>query len=389
MTPTLRPVFVQIVDRYNLPLLGARIEVHAADGSVASFTKKKNRPTRIEIDADRTVTIVARHRNLPEERRDVGVDARELVIRFDSEAFPTVLIVCALESEAAAVLAVCDYYDELPTAGGDGDPNIYQIGTYASSTGDIAATRSILLAIAGMGTQSAAVVTTHALRSFWTRIRHVIMVGIAGGCPSPAKPENHVRLGDIVAVNERGLIQYDYIKREVDGDEHRGSLQRPSAEMLNAARQLGVLANLRAGLPAWESRLNAVITHHPRFARPDDDVLHDGDLIVPHPVDPHRQAGRPKVIRGAIGTANILLKDPRLRDKVRDKFGVRAIEMEGSGVLDAGWAMNRDVMVVRGICDYCDEYKNDAWQPYAALCAAAYARGLVEAMPVELLRPTP
>jgi nucleoside phosphorylase len=66
---------------------------------------------------------------------------------------------------------------------------------------------------------------------------------------------------------------------------------------------------------------------------------------------------------------------------------VRAIEMEGSGILDAGWAMNTDVMVVRGICDYCDSHKNDQWQPYAALCAAAYARSLVQALPENLLRP--
>jgi nucleoside phosphorylase len=44
-------------------------------------------------------------------------------------------------------------------------------------------------------------------------------------------------------------------------------------------------------------------------------------------------------------------------------------------------------MVVRGICDYCDSHKNDRWQPYAALCAAAYARSLVEILPEGLLRP--
>src|SRR5262249_28989843 len=107
----------------------------------------------------------------------------------------------------------------------------------------------------------------------------------------------------------------------------------------------------------------------------------DGDAIVAHPCDPHRREGIPRVHYGTIGSANILLKDPKRRDDVRDRFGVRAIEMEGSGIMDAGWVMNRDIMVVRGICDYCDQYKNDSWQRYAALCAAAYTRSLIEALP--------
>ena len=65
------------------------------------------------------------------------------------------------------------------------------------------------------------------------------------------------------------------------------------------------------------------------------------------------------------------------------RFGVRAVEMEASGLQNAAWAQGRDAFVVRGICDYCDNHKNDTWQNYAALVAAAYARALVEAMPSE------
>lgn len=38
-------------------------------------------------------------------------------------------------------------------------------------------------------------------------------------------------------------------------------------------------------------------------------------------------------------------------------------------------------LVVRGICDYCDSHKNDDWQQYAAIVAAAYTRALIESMP--------
>jgi nucleoside phosphorylase len=83
----------------------------------------------------------------------------------------------------------------------------------------------------------------------------------------------------------------------------------------------------------------------------------------------------------AIASADTLLKDPKLRDELRDRFGVRAVEMEGSGVQTAAWASGIDILVVRGICDYCDAHKNDIWQNYAALVAAAYARALIEILP--------
>ena len=35
------------------------------------------------------------------------------------------------------------------------------------------------------------------------------------------------------------------------------------------------------------------------------------------------------------------------------------------------------VAVIRGVCDYADPRKNDAWHYYAAATAAAYAKGLL------------
>ena len=84
---------------------------------------------------------------------------------------------------------------------------------------------------------------------------------------------------------------------------------------------------------------------------------------------------------GPIASANTLLKDPTKRDALRDQFGARAVEMEGSGIADATWTHGIGYLVVRGICDYCDATKNDTWQMYAAMAAAAYVLALLEAMP--------
>jgi nucleoside phosphorylase len=233
---------------------------------------------------------------------------------------------------------------------------------------------------AAIGVANAATIATNALRSF-PDIDHVIMVGIAGGCPNPQNPAEHIRLGDIVTCDSRGIIEYDFIKRTPEGMETRSSLQRPSQQMLQAAVQLEMLA-IRGERP-WETHIKAGLKKLPDYSRPDaeSDKLYNGDEEVRHPDDAERRAGFPRVHRGAIGTADTLLKDPNLRDNLRDRYGVRAIEMEGSGVQTAAWAQGKDIMVVRGICDYCDIHKNDLWQKYAALVAAAYARSLIEVLP--------
>jgi nucleoside phosphorylase len=130
--------------------------------------------------------------------------------------------------------------------------------------------------------------------------------------------------------------------------------------------------------------LAAIIKLGDKFGRPPatEDVIHDKGAVVAHPDDGRRQ-DHPRVHSGAIGTADTLLKDDVKRDDLRDRFGVRAIEMESSGLQSAAWSLGKDIFVVRGICDYCDENKNDVWQNYAAVVAAAYARALVEAMPAE------
>jgi nucleoside phosphorylase len=60
--------------------------------------------------------------------------------------------------------------------------------------------------------------------------------------------------------------------------------------------------------------------------------------------------------------------------------------MEGSGIADATWNLEKGSMVVRGTCDYCDTHKNDVWQEYAAAVAAGYTRALIESIPTSSSR---
>jgi hypothetical protein len=102
--------------------------------------------------------------------------------------------------------------------------------------------------------------------------------------------------------------------------------------------------------------------------------------VLEHPADAKRTAGQPRVFMGPIASGNVLLKEPVWRDRLRDQYGVKAVEMEGSGIADATWVHGVGYLAVRGICDYCDSNKNDDWHMYAAVVAAAYARALLGRM---------
>jgi nucleoside phosphorylase len=210
-----------------------------------------------------------------------------------------------------------------------------------------------------------------------------LMVGIAGAVPHPLKAEDHVRLGDIVVSDRNGVVQYDYVKITEKFKEFRSPPRPPSRVLTDAIRWLR--SEEEAGQCPWEKFLDAGLKGlGPRFHRPpdDQDILQDDPAAPPvtHPSDPMRtKPGFPRVFHGTIACSNALLKDSRLRDQIREEFQVKAVEMEGSGVADATWHDEMaGYLVIRGTCDYCNQGKNNDWQRYAALIAAAFARAVVE-----------
>jgi len=245
----------------------------------------------------------------------------------------------------------------------------------------------VVIAQAGVGTNIAAIRANLLLTYFPVDV--IIMCGIAGGIPHPSKPDDHVRLGDIVVSNVKGIIQYDSVKRTLGGEERevieeiRSSPHHPSALLIEAVDLLE--SDKYLGQYPWESLLRDGLASL-KWTRPDEatDKLADSadrSLFLEHPVDPNRRPGEPRVFLGPIASANTLLKDPVRRDALRDRFGVKAVEMEASGIVDATWTRGVGYFVVRGICDYCDGNKGDVWQKYAACAAAAYVRALLESMP--------
>lgn len=244
-----------------------------------------------------------------------------------------------------------------------------------------------------MGTNAAAIAANMMGDAFREKgLEAIIMVGIAGGTPNPNKPEDHVRLGDIVISNDGGVVQYDNIKTVLKAGEPKPRIEirshprPPSAKLLEAVKLFYAEALYKD--KEWIKYISEGQTILTGYERPDEkkDILYDyQENAIEHPVDNERISGEPKIHLGKIGSANTLLKNPVLRDDLRDQQGVRAIEMEASGIADATWVAGKEgYLVIRGICDYCDPSKNDEWQNYAALAAAAYFKGLVESIPAKI-----
>ncbi|GFG17472.1 probable serine/threonine-protein kinase PkwA [Aspergillus lentulus] len=246
------------------------------------------------------------------------------------------------------------------------------------------------------GTSSAARVAENMMHSF-PNIRIGLMVGIGGGAPSP----NHdIRLGNIVVsvpYNGRGgVVQYDFGKT-IQGQSFQptGFLDQPPTVLRVAVN--GLRSRYEMDGHRLEEAVNKVLVRKPRlrkrYVRPDlkSDRLYHSHVV--HPLesgatctincgdDPSSLAFRnprsqdednPAIHYGLIASANQLMKDALIRDRVVAEKGVLCFEKEAAGLMN-----HFPCIVIRGICDYSDSHKNEEWQGYAAMTAAAYANDIL------------
>lgn len=289
----------------------------------------------------------------------------------------TIGVVTALPEEFAAVCEVLGAAEpiDIPGVGAGRKYAIARVKTHAGGEHVVA-----VGFCADMGNNSAAIRATQMLTH--CKDIDIIMCGIAGAVPHPKKADDHVRLGDIAVSDRNGVIQYDLDKESPTEVEGRAPPRPPGAALVEAVRWL--TSEEKRQYRPWEEYLDRAVAnlgslwHRP----PDDaDILEDSldvSAPTPHPEDANRRPGRPRVFHGPIASANKLLKNPAKRDALRDKYKVKAVEMEGSGIADATWYQETGYLVVRGTCDYCNPAKGDAWHNYAALIAAAYTRAVIE-----------
>jgi len=290
---------------------------------------------------------------------------------------PTIGIITALPKEFTAMKILLENNASFKVSG-QGAGRRYCLGKIPSDDSEY---HSIVLTLADMGTNIAALRASLLLEHF-PNVTSLIMTGIAGGVPHPNKPDENVRLGDIVVSDHRGIVQYDFVSDKITEKKHKFPPRPPSSSLLESVRLLE--ASEIEGNHPWLKYIDFGVDklkfHRPPKAKDILESLKNPGETIPHPHDQKRTDGQPRVFYGPIASADRLLKNPIKRDELREKFKIKAVEMESSGIADATWNREIGYLAIRGICDYCDSNKGDDWQGYAAIIAAAYTRALIESI---------
>lgn len=303
----------------------------------------------------------------------------------------TVGWICAITAEYVAAQAFLDEKHNGPESLPLSDNNNYTLGRIGK--------HNVVLAVlpdGEYGLSSAAIVARDMRHSF-PSIRIGLMVGIGGGAPSA---KHDIRLGDIVVSapcnGNGGVCQYDFGKT-IQGERFHitGFLNQPPTVLRTAVS--GLKAQYEIDGQHIEKAISDVFKKKPRlrkkYQRPDSfsDRLYRSSVI--HPTDttdscmivcgdeplnlvsrPERteEDDNPAIHYGLIASANQLMKDALIRDRLTAEMGVLCFEMEAAGLMN-----HFPCLVIRGVCDYSDSHKNKDWQCYAAMAAAAYAKDLL------------
>ncbi|KAF2621126.1 purine and uridine phosphorylase, partial [Macroventuria anomochaeta] len=246
------------------------------------------------------------------------------------------------------------------------------------------------------GIASAAGVARDMLHSF-PNVRIGLMVGIGGGAPSS---KHDIRLDDVVVSSPRngmgGVFQYDFGKTTHNQSFlTTGYLNQPPSVLQTAVA--GLKTQYEGDGHQIEESINTILVSKSRlrkkYGRPssENDKLYRSSVVHPQDIEGpctsicsddlsnfivrkerYEDEDDPAIHYGLIASANQLMKDAVFRDKLSKEKDVLCFEMEAAGL------MNHFLCLIIGsICDYSDTHKNNQWQGYAAMVAAAYATDLL------------
>jgi len=307
----------------------------------------------------------------------------------------TVGWICAITREYVAARSFLDEEHNEPDHVAKHDNNEYTLGTIGRHNVVIAT-----LPEGEYGIASAASVARDMLHSF-QNVRIGLMVGIGGGAPSQ---KHDIRLGDVVVSapynGKGGVFQYDFGKTIQDQRfQPTGFLNQPPTILRTAMN--GLLARYESDGHQLDKAINKILENKPRlraqYQRPDPshDRLYQSEFT--HPMNDARSCAlvcgnepsrlvirpertefedNPKIHYGLIASANQLMQDATIRDRLSAEMDVLCFEMEAAGLMN-----QFPCLVIRGICDYSDSHKDKEWQGYAAMAAAAYAKDLLGRIP--------
>ncbi|KAK6540680.1 hypothetical protein TWF694_008073 [Orbilia ellipsospora] len=291
----------------------------------------------------------------------------------------TVAIFCALSCESVAVKHSLDKEFRCNPKSAN--------QKYVYYFGQIGEHKVVIARPNQMGKVNAAQLAATVSQQF-LNVRFALMVGIGAGIPN----KRDIRLGDVAVSIPRedhpGVLEYDFGKAGKVGFTLKGSLNKPPSILLSADGQLEDDERMDK---KTMRRILRKITEKPGYGRPNNvDTLYDSTF---HHVNEgqdcsgceasnerkavHRVSrqggGQPVVHRGLILSGSLVIKNPEDRDLLRRGHeDAICYEMEAAGIMN-----EIPCLVVRGICDYADTHKQDAWHCYAAAAAATYGKAIL------------
>ncbi|KAI1270213.1 nucleoside phosphorylase domain-containing protein [Xylariaceae sp. FL1019] len=299
----------------------------------------------------------------------------------------TVAIVCALEFEMSAVRYMLDEeHQSLPRTAGDS--NNYILGQLSGHS-------TVVAYLPGTQGKSAAAIVASNLERTFPCIAWRFLTGIGGGVPG----DNDIRLGDVVVSmpegRHGGVVQYD-LGKDLDGSfQLKGFLSAPSPEMRSAVLRMRsdhrlednkieqyIFSMLQRGprlkiyqrpLPATDVSFASNYQHVPNKKRTCEDCDQEHHAVE----RPDREETGSMIHYGLIASGDRVMRSAIKRNSEVDNLGddILCFEMEAAGL-----STNLPYLVIRGISDYADSHKNDAWQHYAAAAAAACTKEILTYM---------
>ncbi|KAL9470996.1 hypothetical protein ACSS6W_008937 [Trichoderma asperelloides] len=340
-----------------------------------------------------------------------------------------IAIICAIAIEYDAVCLVVDeFWDE------DGEQYGRAIGdnnTY--TTGRMDKHNVVIALLPQMGKINAAAAAAN-LRSSYSQLELVLLVGICGGVPYYNGSEMEILLGDVVI--SKCVIQYDFGMKYADQftrkdtlDDNLGKasknirgllktfetdrglelLQTQTAEFLKQLQERAKRRKSRARVRSKYSFPGTVMDrlfepsylhkhHSPTYTcsicdnkldnacdEARDATCEDLGCSAKHLIirellkekgeleqDSVEEAQAPMIHIGPIASGDTIMKYGMDRDKIARDEGVIAFEMEGAGIWE-----EVPCVIVKGVCDYADSHKSKTWQNFAAATSAAAAKALL------------
>lgn len=391
-----------LIDYYKGPLAllrGDKLQTFYYQQRLFDFGKRRSSPLQLLLDADLpseaslpTPTPTPRHF----EDKAIEIDGSHLhkMHTHGKNGQYTVGWICPLPLELAAAVRMLEDRDEVRVKGDDATYHVGRIRDHWV----------VMVVCPVMGTGSAATALANMRRSF-PNIKHILVVGIAGGVPYYGSDlEEQICLGDVVVgvpqKGSGGVTHYEFGSYEGQGElKVKQHTLHPSTALLTAVNNLrsehmGVSPKK---IPHFlqQMRMSLNMAARRQFEDPgeENDLLYDDKYNHRDPnrsctevcdtwnraksrwargPGAHRESDHPRIHYGTIGSANAVVKSSTKRNELRDKHGIICLEMEAAGIISSYQGL-----VIRGISDYADSHKNKKWQGYAAATAAAYARELL------------